>query len=66
MSERMDTLETHFLYLQKTVDELSAVVIEQQKEIRELRLSLNLLGKKLAMLSLSPTGPEPDEKPPHY
>jgi SlyX. len=37
MQERMDDIEIKYIYLQKTVDELNMVVIEQQKEIRELR-----------------------------
>ncbi len=41
------------------------VVIEQQKEIRELRALLTLLGKKIQ--DVSSLGPlDPDEKPPHY
>lgn len=66
MIDRMDTLETHLVYLQKSIDELNTVVIEQQKEIRELRLILNLLGKKLAALAMPVDEALVDEKPPHY
>lgn len=45
MQERMDDIEIKYIYLQKTVDELNMVVIEQQKEIRELRHMVTLLSK---------------------
>lgn len=64
--ERMDILETHFVYLQKTIDDLNTVVIEQQKEIREIRFTLDLLAKKIATLTLVTNEPLADEKPPHY
>ncbi len=61
----MEDIEIKYIYLQKTVDDLNMVVIEQQKEIRELRALLTLLGKKIQ--DVSSLGPlDPDEKPPHY
>ncbi|HCU68421.1 MAG TPA: hypothetical protein DGF30_04180 [Desulfomicrobium sp.] len=65
MQERLEDIEIKYLYLQKTVDELSSVVIEQQKEIRELRHLVTLLGRKLKDVSAMPPF-DPDEKPPHY
>lgn len=65
MQDRIDKIEIHYGYLQKTVDELSGVVLEQQKEIRELRRMLKILAEKFQELS-SPTSIAPDEKPPHY
>ena len=65
MQKRMEDIEIKYIYLQKTVDDLNVVVIEQQTEIRELRAILTLLGKKLQ--DVSSLGPfDPDEKPPHY
>ena len=61
----MEDIEIKYIYLQKTVDDLNMVVIEQQKEIRELRALLTLLGKKIQDVS-SPGPLDPDEKPPHY
>jgi SlyX protein len=61
----MEDIEIKYIYLQKTVDDLNVVVIEQQKEIRELRATLTLLGKKLQDVSSLPPF-DPDEKPPHY
>ncbi len=65
MIERLEDIEIKYLYLQKTVDELSSVVIEQQKEIRELRHLVTLLGRKLRDAAAMPPF-DPDEKPPHY
>ncbi|NLV97702.1 MAG: SlyX family protein [Desulfovibrionales bacterium] len=62
----MDILETHFVYLQKTIDDLNLVVIEQQKEIREMRFFMDLLAKKVAALTLGSPEPVVDERPPHY
>jgi SlyX protein len=65
VQKRMEDIEIKYIYLQKTVDDLNMVVIEQQKEIRELRATLTLLGKKLQDVStMQPF--DPDEKPPHY
>jgi len=65
MTERIEDIEIKYLYLQKTVDELSSVVIEQQKEIRDLRHMVTLLSNKLRdVAAMAPF--DPDEKPPHY
>ncbi len=65
MRDRMDDIEIKYVYLQKTVDDLNSVVIEQQKEIRELRRMMMLLSKKLEDVPTLPPF-DPDEKPPHY
>lgn len=65
MQNRIENLEISCGYLQKTIDELSGVVIEQQKEIRELQRMLKILAEKFQELS-SPVETAPDEKPPHY
>ncbi|NLW82666.1 MAG: SlyX family protein [Desulfovibrionales bacterium] len=66
MNQRMEKLEIRYSYLQKTVDDLSTVVIEQQKEIQELRRLVILLGSKLREVSALQSESDPDEKPPHY
>lgn len=66
MQEQMDNLEVKFLYLQKLVEELNVVVIEQQKELRELGQMVRILGQKLRDLSSPQPDFDPDEKPPHY
>lgn len=65
MSDRIENIEVHCGYLQKTVDELSGVVLEQQREIHELRRGLKILAQKFQELS-TPVEIAPDEKPPHY
>ena len=65
MQERIENIEMKYLYLQKTVDDLNSVVVQHQKEIRELRQMVVLLGRKLE--DVSAPGPfDPEERPPHY
>lgn len=65
IDNRLEALEINDLYLQKTVDELSAVVIQQGKEIHELKQVVTLLAEKLrGVASLEPF--DPNERPPHY
>jgi SlyX protein len=64
MQERMENIEIRCLYLEKTVDELNSVVIEQQKEIRELRHLVTLLATRC--MAVPAASQDPDEKPPHY
>lgn len=66
MQDKIDNLEITVFYLQKTVDDLNAVIVEQQKELRELGRMVKLLGKKLHEISVSRTEPSLDERPPHY
>ncbi len=65
MQNRIENLEISCGYLQKNIDDLNGVVIEQQKEIRELQRMLKILAEKFQELS-SPVETVPDEKPPHY
>lgn len=65
MLDRIEKIEIHCGYLQKNIDELSGVVIEQQKEILELRRMLKILAEKFQEFS-SPMDIALDEKPPHY
>ena len=65
MLDRIENIEIHCDYLQKNIDELSGVVVEQQKEIRELRRMLHILAEKFQAFS-APADAVPDEKPPHY
>lgn len=66
MQEKIDNLEISIFYLQKTVDELNAVVVDQQKEIRELERLVKLLGRKIHAMSVPQSESAPDERPPHY
>ncbi len=66
MQERLETIEIQYAYLQKTVDELNAVVLEQGKEIRELRRLVQLMAEKMREMSAFGNDFDPNEKPPHY
>ncbi|GAB1410358.1 hypothetical protein MASR1M90_15120 [Desulfovibrionales bacterium] len=65
METRIENLEFALGYVQKTVDELHGVVLEQQREIQELRRQVQILAEKLRELT-APALPEINEKPPHY
>lgn len=65
MYERLDNIEIHCGYLQKSLDELSAVVLEQQQEIRQLQRELLRFAEKFEAFILAETVPA-DDKPPHY
>ena len=66
MREQMDDLEIRLSYLHKMVEELNVVVIEKQKELRELGRVVKILGQKIREMSSPQMGFDPDEKPPHY
>ena len=66
MQDRMENLEIKYLYLQKNIDDLNSVVIDQQKEIRELRQAVLVLSRKLQELTVPQPVDPWDEKPPHY
>ncbi|NLY41014.1 MAG: SlyX family protein [Desulfovibrionales bacterium] len=65
MHTRIENLEFAHGYLQKTVDELHSVVLEQQREILELQRQIRILAEKLQTVA-APALPEIHEKPPHY
>lgn len=65
MDERLENLEIHYGYLQRTVDELNAVIREQHQEIRQLQRELLRFTQEFEDFLLS-TSQVTHEKPPHY
>jgi len=63
VSARLTELELKIMRLERTVEELSGVVAEQQKTIDALVAELRTTTTRLRDLA-EPT--EPAEKPPHY
>ncbi len=67
MEERVISLETRHAFLEETVNELSSVVYEQQKQINRLTLSVMNMEEKLRDLTPSNVMSSKDETPPpHY
>jgi SlyX protein len=65
---RVTNLEELFTHLQRQLQDLDQVVLQQQKQIEKLQAELRRLSLQLALLREPP--PEPrsleDERPPHY
>jgi len=65
--ERIESLEFKLAHLERGLQELSDVVIRQQREIDALAERNRVLGERLQVVleQLGPPG-YPDEAPPHY
>lgn len=62
--ERLVTIETKIAYLEKFVNELNLVIIEQEEIIKKLISETEVLKKKIYAAD-SEKLPE-NERPPHY
>jgi uncharacterized coiled-coil protein SlyX len=65
VSERLTEMELKYMRLERTVEELSGVVAEQQKTIDALVRELRATTARVRDLGDSPQTRE-GEKPPHY
>jgi SlyX protein len=68
-SQRIDEVESRLAFMDDTVEQLNAVIIRQETEIRELRLRYSELSAKLNDLGGAVSDAEGDsqhEVPPHY
>lgn len=66
--QRLIDLEALFTHLQRTVQDLDSVVVDQSKQIELLRREVKVMATELRMVrdaSREPRRPE-DEIPPHY
>mgnify|MGYP001826327002 CR=1 FL=1 len=59
--DRVTELETQFMHLEKMVEQLNDVVIEQQARIEQLQRELQALREAAAQ-----PDEDVDEPPPHY
>jgi uncharacterized coiled-coil protein SlyX len=68
LTVRVTDLEVLFMHLQRSVQDLDKVILDQQKQLNSLRAQLSRLLLQLEQLADS--GAEPrrleEEKPPHY
>jgi uncharacterized coiled-coil protein SlyX len=69
LQRRLSEAETLLMFLQRTVEELNAVILEQSRTIATHEKELARLGVRFETLADSivelPRRPE-DERPPHY
>jgi SlyX protein len=69
LHRRLNDIESLVTFLQRTIDDLNAVILEQQRRLESQDKELGLLRTAFSTLTDSivevPRRPE-DEKPPHY
>lgn len=68
LEQRLEQLETKAAYQEDTVNQLNAIVIEQQQTIQQLKMVINALQtavKTHADHIMSPSETQ-DDIPPHY
>jgi SlyX protein len=64
---RLLAMEERITFLQRSLDELNEVVIQQDQRLESLKRELSRLGSSLERLAdASPGENLPHEKPPHY
>ena len=67
MDERIIELETRLAFQDSTLQELNAVVTEQQQQIDELRAQIDRLLERIDDMSQSASvNPADEPPPPHY
>jgi SlyX protein len=64
---RLLAMEERITFLQRSLDELNEVVIQQDQRLEGLKRELARLGSSLERLADASSGGDlPHEKPPHY
>jgi SlyX protein len=66
LEQKWIDLETRYLYQENTIEQLNQVVIEQQKQITDLKKTIEIINKNLKSLLERADDIRPHEKPPHY
>ena len=61
-TSRLVDLEIRYAHLEKLVDELNGVIVEQQRAIDRLNAEVSRLGQRMLSMDKSPEF----EPPPHY
>ena len=66
--ERVTELESLFTYLQRMIQDLSQVVLDQQRQLDATERQLSRILRDVVSLSAGSVEPRPEreEKPPHY
>jgi len=66
-TQRLDDLEAHIAYQDKTIDDLNQVTLEQWNEIKALTEKLTRLEAKVQTIEQAAESDEsPESPPPHY
>ncbi|MDD2999277.1 MAG: SlyX family protein [Candidatus Riflebacteria bacterium] len=65
MENRIIEIEKRLVYLEKFVDELNEVIVDQQRQIDRCNKELARLQPKASPSPIDENG-QHDEKPPHY
>ncbi len=65
LHQRITEMETLFTHLQRCVQDLDKVILDQQKQIDALRGELSRIMGTLDQLTETTVEPR-DERPPHY
>ncbi len=65
METRIVELEKRMAYLEKYVEELNEVIVDQQRQLDRCNRELSRLQPKTALSPVDEDRPH-DEKPPHY
>ncbi len=63
--ERLEKLETQVAFMERTVDELNSVVVEQSKQITKLQTQLRKLSDSVESQEMERIR-STNSKPPHY
>lgn len=63
---RLIAIEIKLLHHERTIEDLSDVMIRQQKQIDLLQKHIDLLNERLRSEKSEPDIGPADEKPPHY
>jgi uncharacterized coiled-coil protein SlyX len=65
LSERLEKIETHAAHLERQVEQLSGVIIEQGKRVEQMRKHLQRQSATLEAIELDRIKAN-HPKPPHY
>ncbi len=63
--ERLEKLETQVAFMERTVDELNSVLVEQSKQITKLQTQLRKLSDSVESQEMERIR-STNSKPPHY
>lgn len=66
MQERIVELEIKLAYQEKTLNELSDVVLDQQRHIERVEKQLDALKRQITAGAQPDAAPPADDPPPHY
>ena len=66
MEEKITNLQTQLAFQEDTIEQMTKTLVEQSKELYELRQMMKHLQKQLQNLAPAEADMAVDETPPHY